>query len=229
MTMEQTIPTSRPTRPDGPPLWMPAAAFAVLTVAAAALGAAAPWFGASPAEVAAYVAAHPTQGAVQAMLLFASAFPLVVWAAAVQARMRRLGLAVPGPTIGLTGGILAAAALVLSGLSSWVSVQPGVADVPGVVFALRTLGFAAGAAGFVVPIGLLLAGFAVPALLRHLLPRPLAWAGLVVATAAVLATLTLVVPALDPLLPIGRFGGLLWIVAASVLLPRAKRSVTGAG
>ena len=98
-----------------------------------------------------------------------------------------------------------------------MSVQPGIA--PDVVFALATMGFAAGAAGFVVPVGLLVAGFAVPALLRGLLPRPLAWVGLVIAAAAVLATLTLVVPALNPLLPVGRFGGLLWIVAASVLLP----------
>jgi hypothetical protein len=218
-----TTTTSTPRRVDGPPLWLPAAAFAVLTVAAAALGAAAPWAGASPSEVAAYAAAHPIQGAVQAMLLFASAFPLVVWAAAAHARMRRLGVVVPGPTIGLTGAVLAAAALVLSALSSWVSVQPGVAEAPGVVFALRTIGFAAGAAGFVVPVGLLLAGFAVPALLLHLLPRPLAWTGLVVAAAAVLATLTLVVPALDALLPLGRFGGLLWIVAASILLPRGSR------
>jgi hypothetical protein len=211
--------TPAPVRHGGPPLWIPAGAFAVLTVAAAALGAAAPWAGASPAEVTAYAAAHPTQGAVQAMLLFGSAFPLVVWAAAAQARMRRLGVTVPGPTIGLVGGVLAAAALVLSALSSWVSVQPGIA--PDVVFALRTLGFAAGAAGFVVPVGLLVAGIAVPALLRGLLPRPLAWAGPAVAAAAVLATLTLVVPALNPLLPVGRFGGLLWIVAASILLPRS--------
>jgi hypothetical protein len=213
-----TTATSTPVREGGPPLWIPAGVFAVLTIAAAALGAAAPWAGASPAEVAAYAAAHPTQGAVQAMLLFGSAFPLVVWVATAQARVRRVGVTVPGPTIGLVGGILAAAALVLSALSSWVSVQPGIA--PDVVFALRTMGFAAGAAGFVVPVGLLLAGFAVPALLRGLLPRPLAWAGLAVAAAAVLATLTLVVPALNPLLPVGRFGGLLWILAASVLLPR---------
>ena len=37
-----------------------------------------------------------------------------------------------------------------------------------------------------------------------------------------LATLTLLTPALDLLLPIGRFGGLIWPVVASVLLPTGR-------
>lgn len=46
--------------------------------------------------------------------------------------------------------------------------------------ALTTLAFAAGGLGLVAPLALLVAG-AVPALLLGLRPRPLAWAGLVIA------------------------------------------------
>jgi hypothetical protein len=79
----------------------------------------------------------------------------------------------------------------------------------------------------VVPLGLLVAGMAVPALIARLLPRWLAWAGLAVAAVAELSALSLLTPALDVTLPAGRFGGLLWIVAASVLLPRSRRDLRG--
>ena len=54
-----------------------------------------------------------------------------------------------------------------------MSVSPALAQV------LMDLSFAAGAAGFVVPLALLLAGVAVPSLILRLTPRPLAWGGLV--------------------------------------------------
>jgi hypothetical protein len=58
----------------------------------------------------------------------------------------------------------------------------------------------------------------------------LAIAGLVIAAVSVLATFTLLVPALDVTLPFGRFGGLLWIILASITLPRdrhaARRTAT---
>jgi hypothetical protein len=37
-----------------------------------------------------------------------------------------------------------------------------------------------------------------------------------------LGLFSLLTPALYPLLPVGRFGGLVWLVAASVLLPRTR-------
>ena len=84
---------------------------------------------------------------------------------------------------------------------------------------LVDLAFVTGAAGFTVPFGLLLAGVAVPGLLLGLLPRPLAWAGLVLAAVAALSSLTLLTSTLDATLPITRFGGLLWAIAAGVALP----------
>jgi hypothetical protein len=54
------------------------------------------------------------------------------------------------------------------------------------------------------------------------LPRAWAWAGLVIAALGMLSLLSLLTPALYPLLPVGRFGGLIWLVAASILLPHDR-------
>jgi hypothetical protein len=68
----------------------------------------------------------------------------------------------------------------------------------------------------------------VPALVLRLTPRPWAWFGLAVAVAAVLSTFTLLTATLDVLLPIGRFGGLVWLIGTSVLLPHDRRALRDA-
>ncbi|MFB9929415.1 DUF4386 domain-containing protein [Amycolatopsis halotolerans] len=208
----------------GPPLLAPALAFGVLTVASAVLGAAGTRPDSSAAEVAAYIGGN--QGVVQllAFAVFGASVPLAVWAATAYRRQRRLGVAAPGAVIGLTGGVLSAAALAMSGLITWTAAQAG--DTPAVARALTSLAFASGGPGFVVPLALLIAGIAVPALFLNLLPRWLSVVGLVVAAAAVLASLSLLTPALYPLIPVGRFGGLGWLIAASVLLPRDRAART---
>jgi hypothetical protein len=114
--------------------------------------------------------------------------------------------------------------LALSGLLTWTSGQLGDVNTPAVARALADLGFAAGSAGFVVPLGLLVAGVAVPVLILRLTPRPLAWTGLVIAALGVLSTFTLLTSALDATLPVGRFAGLAWLIVASVMLPRDRRA-----
>jgi hypothetical protein len=79
-----------------------------------------------------------------------------------------------------------------------------------------------------VPFALLLAGVAVPALVLRLVPRWLAITGIVLAGVGVLATLTVAVLAAAPALPVVRFGGLLWLVAVSVALPRHRHRTTAA-
>ena len=130
--------------------------------------------------------------------------------------------------IGLAGGILAAASLAISGLVTWVAADTAHIVSPALAKVLSDLSFAAGAAGFVVPFALLIAGVAVPSLILRLTPRPLAWFGLVVAAIGMVSTLTLLTSALDFTLPIGRFGGLIFIVAASVLLPTSRHRLTAA-
>jgi hypothetical protein len=89
---------------------------------------------------------------------------------------------------------------------------------------LADLSFATGSAGFIAPLGLLIAGVAVPSMVLRLLPRLLAGAGLVVAAACVMSTLVLLTSVLYFTFPIGRFLGPAWLIAASVALPANRHS-----
>lgn len=222
MAMTEDKPTAR--RQGGPPLLAPVIAYGALMITAVALQATIPQPTASAAAVLTYDQQHQTVIRVAGFLVFAAAVPLAIWTATACQRLRLLGVTAPGAVIGLSGGLLAAASLALSGVLTWTSAQLAGADTPAVAKALADLGFAEGAAGFVAPLGLLLAGVAVPVLILRLAPRPLAWAGLVIAALSLLSAFTLLMPALDATLPIGRFAGLAWMAAASVALPRDRRA-----
>jgi len=212
-------------RQGGPPLLAPAIAYAALTIATLILSAKIPHPGASAGAVLAYDRTHHTELEVAGFLLFGAAAPLAIWTATVYQRLRILGVTAPGTAIALAGGLLAAGSLALSGLITWTTSQvQSVAD-PALAKMLADLSFATGAAGFVVPFALLMAGVAVPSLILRLAPRWLSWAGLAIAAAGMLSTFTLLTSALDPLLPIGRFGGLLLLLVVSATLPHDRRQV----
>lgn len=205
----------------GPPLWLPALVYGGLTVVGAALYAG-PRPGAAPEAALAAQQTGGAAGAVSTVLLFASAAPLAVWTAAVFQRLQVLGVRVAGPVIALAGGLLAAGAMLASGAIGAAALAVAPAGDAGVAAALAQLSFTAGAAGFATPFALLVAGVAVPGMVMGLLPRWLGVAGLVIAVLGVVAVLTLVVPALAPVLPVVRFGGLLWMLAVGVTLPRRR-------
>ena len=212
----------------GPPLWLLAIVLTVLFVAGLAVSTAvagghtypSPFSDASIIQ--GYFEQH--HGAVLAIgfFQFGAAIPLAIHAATVSARLRHLGVQAPGATIAQVGGVLAAAFLALSGLISWVLSRPEVVADPGLVRGLHDLSFAAGGVGHVVPLGLLIAGVAVPGWLARLLPRWLAFAGLAIAAVAELSTLALLVPQLSVLLPTARFTALAWLVAVGFRLPRTR-------
>lgn len=172
--------------------------------------------------VLAYFRGEPDAVGISAFFQFAAAIPLAIYAATVSARLHNLGVRAPGATIALAGGLLAAGFLMLSGMATWALSQAEVVAESAVVKALQFLAFAAGGPGHVVPLGLLLAGIAVPGLLARLLPRWLAWTGLVIAGVAELATLSLLVPEAAFLLPIARFTGLIWLIGVGFALPRQR-------
>jgi len=224
MTASTLSSTARPARPQGgPPLLLPALAYGAVMVAGVVLSARAPQPSATATAVAAYDGGHHAVLQVAGCLGFAASAPLAIWAATACQRLRALGVTAPGAVIALAGGLLAAASTALSGLVTWTSAQPAAASDPAVARVLADLSFAAGAAGFVVPLSLLLAGVAVPSLIRRLMARPLAWTGLAIAGVGALSTFALLTPALDFTLPVGRFGGLLWLIAASIALPRTRQ------
>jgi hypothetical protein len=170
-----------------------------------------------------YFVAHP--GAVQtaAVGAFASSVPMAIYAATASARLRQLGVTAPGATIALVGGVLAAGALGLCGLLLWTLSRPEVTSDQPLVRAVYYLVFLTGGPGHVVVLGLLLAGMAVPSLILGLLPRWLAWAGLVIAAIAEVTTLVLIWPGLNPLLPIARFPALVWLIVAGAMLPLRRQ------
>jgi len=153
-----------------------------------------------------------------AFLVLASAVPFAVFTAVASHRVRVAGLDVPGRIIAVVGGAAAAVLLALSGLANLALTQPHVVDSPAVVRALSGLAFATGGPGFVVFSGLLAAGISVPALIGRLTPRWVGWFGLVLAAVCELASLAAAADALNPLLPIGRFGTMGWLLAVAVTL-----------
>ena len=164
------------------------------------------------------------QGAVRisAFFQFAAAVPLAIYAATVSARLNNLGIRAPGATIAFGGGALAAAFLAISGLVSWTLAQPAVLASAPLVRALHDLSFAAGGPGSVVPLGLLIAGLAVPAAFGALLPRWLVAAGLILAVVAEVSALSLLTDVFSNLLPVARFAGLAWLITAGALLPTTR-------
>lgn len=177
----------------------------------------------SPAgQIAAYFYGNADAVRLASVLQFGSAVPLGIFAATVYARQLRLGVRVPGPAIGFFGGITASAFLMLSALLAWVLSRPEITTDQTLTHALSFLAFITGGVAYVVGMGLLVAGIAVPALILRLLPRWLAWTGLVIAAASELGFFSMALEPLQFLLPIGRFGGLLWLIAAGFLLPRNR-------
>jgi hypothetical protein len=111
----------------------------------------------------------------------------------------------------------------VSACSLWTLAQHGVAEDAAVTEAFYYFGFAAGGPGYSVPLGLLMAGISVPALLMKLLPKWVAWMGIALGAIGELSWLNLILPKLVFLVPLTRFPGFIWLIAAGFLLPRETR------
>jgi hypothetical protein len=212
----------------GPPLSLLATISLVLLLAGLVIGVALagvmPLPYGSATAIQDYVAGHHNAVVAIAVGTFGSSIPLAIYAATASARLRQLGITAPGATIALAGGLLASAGLALSSLTAWTLSRPEVTSDAALVRALYYLTYLTGGPWHVVTLGLLIAGIAVPALIVGLLPRPIAWTGLVIAALAEVTTLVLIWPGLSPLLPVARFTGLIWLIVAGALLPLRRRN-----
>ncbi|MDQ1722999.1 MAG: hypothetical protein QOG52_27 [Frankiaceae bacterium] len=184
---------------------------------------------AAEATILQYFTAHPGAVRVSGLLQFAASLPLAIYAATASARLNRLGIRAPGAVIALAGGVLASGSMALSGLLTWALARPEVARSVDLVRLVHDLAFITGGPGSVVPLGLLLAGIAVPGLLAGLLPRRIAWAGLVIAGVAMVSTVAVGLPVLGFLLPVARFPALAWLIVAGFLLPLQRQNKTASG
>lgn len=229
MATTSTAPAAPAQRQSSPPLLLPALAFAALMVISVVLARSTPLPTADAAETLEYYRDHETAARISGCLQFTGAVPLAVWSALIYQRLRRLGVTAPGPVIALTGGTLAAAFMALCGLTVWVAARSGDLADETLTRSLADLTFATGGPGHVVTFGMLLAGVSVTMLMLGIGPRAFAWTGLVLAVIAGLGILALIDTDLGVPLPIGRFGGLIWLIAASVMLPRQRERRTPAG
>ena len=178
--------------------------------------------------VATFFRDNPVAVRVGSMLQFGSAVPLGIYAATVYARQLQLGVRVPGPAIAFFGGITASLMLMVSAMLAWVVSRPEISVDAVLTHALVFLAFITGGVGYTTGLGLLVAGVAVPFLVLRLAPAWFAWAGLVLAAVAELSFLSMTIEALQFLLPVARFGGLAWLVAAGFLLPRTRAAANQA-
>jgi hypothetical protein len=215
----------RQVRHRGPSLLAVAIVFAAL-FAAGLLAVAAMTHGAhfpSPldptVDADAFFADHPDAVRLGAFFQLGAAIPLAIFAATASSRLRFLGIEAAGASIASIGGTLASGMVALSALVQWVLSQP---QLGGGVRSLHLMAFAIGGPGFVVPFGLLIAGVAVTGGLARKLPRWVMWFGLAVAAAAELSSLSIVLAAATYLLPLARFTGFIWMIAAGATLPATR-------
>jgi hypothetical protein len=176
-----------------------------------------PW---EPASViVSYFQARPTAVLLCAFLQFGAAVPLGIFTATMVSRLRFMGIRVAGAEIALFGGLATSFTVAASALILWVMAYPGIAQDAGVLRALYYLMFAFGGPGFSVPFGLLMAGVSISAGLTKLLPKWIAVLGIVLAVAGELSWFSLVLPQALFLIPLTRFPGFVWMIAAGFALP----------
>jgi hypothetical protein len=210
----------------GPPLLLPALAytflFAASLIASGILRHGAAFVGpnGSTEAVQRFFAQSPEADRVYAFLFLGSAIPLGVYTATVVSRLRFLGVRAAGTYIALFGGFAASGMLAACALCSWVLSVPEVNASAPVTRALYVLSFLFGGTAFAAGFGLLAAGVSLTSYFARLLPQWLMWFGMVVAVAGVLSTFSLIASPMEYAIPITRFGGILWLIAVAVMLPK---------
>jgi hypothetical protein len=180
----------------------------------------------SSEEIMAYFRAHAGSVAVCAFFQFGASIPLGIYTATMTSRLRFHGVGVAGVDIALFGGFAAAFMTLVSALVQWVLTRPGIAADGTLAQGLYYLIFATGGPGYSVPLGLLIAGISIPALIMRLLPRWVGVMGIVLAAIAELSALSLIVPSALVLIPLTRFPGFVWLIIAGFKLANSRMRVS---
>lgn len=177
-----------------------------------------PW---EPASVIVpYFQTHHSQVLTCVFLQFGAILCLGLFTAVAVSQMRFLGVHSAGPWIALLGGFLVVADGFAGGLTTWTLLHPVVVQTPPVVLALYYLAYALGGPGFSIPMGLLMAGISISALLHRLLPKWICILGILLAVAGELSWFHLISPSVLFLIPLTRFPGFIWLIAVAFALTR---------
>jgi hypothetical protein len=157
-----------------------------------------------------------------AFLQFGAAIPLGIFTAAVTSRLSFIGINVTGVSIALFGGITASLLMTISGICGWILSQPGVANDMSIMHAIQLFGFSTGGVAHIAALGLLMAGVSVPCLFGKLIPKWIAWLGIILAGIAELSAFSLIFYPATFLLPIARFGSYAWMIGTGFNLTKTK-------
>ena len=213
-------------RHAGPPLGIVATIFVLLFCAGLYPVTA---FGGSPVfpgpgesidVISAFFRARPSAVLLCAALQFGAAIPLGIFTATAASRLRFLGIRAAGIDIALFGGFATAIDMMAASSVLWTMSYPGIAQEPTLLQALYRLTFALGGPGFSVPLGLLIAGVSITAGFSKLLPKWIVILGIVLAAIGELSWLDILFPQALPLIPLTRFPGFVWLIAAGFSLPK---------
>ncbi len=181
-----------------------------------------PWE--STPTIVTYFQTHPHQVLWCAFLQFGAAIPLGIFTATMVSRLQFVGVRAAGAWIALFGGLMTAFNMAATSLILWVMSYPGIADDAGVLRALYYLVISIGGVGFSVPMGILILGLSIPAAIMKLLPKWLVIFGFALGAIGELSWLSLVIPQALFLIPLTRFPGFIWVIAAGFLLPDTRKS-----
>ena len=169
-----------------------------------------------------YLETHHVPILICVSLQLGAMIPLGLFTASAVSRLQFLGVNAAGTYIALFGGFLTVFDGVVAASTLWAAVHAGVAAEAGLLTAMYYLSYALGGPGFSVPMGLLIAGICVPAAIFKLLPKWLVVFGFLLAVAGELSWLNLVFPQALFLIPLVRFPGFVWLIAAGFALPKTK-------
>ena len=126
----------------------------------------------APAEaVSAFFMQNPSATRIGSFFLFGSAVPVGLFAVTTVSWLRFLKVQAAGVNITLFGGLTAAFALILSGLSGWIVSLPDIAASAPLAKAIYFFSFLSGGVTYAVGFGLLAAGVSVTSYFTRHLPR----------------------------------------------------------
>jgi hypothetical protein len=161
-----------------------------------------------------------------AFFQFGSAVPLGIFTTTMIARLKFLGVRAAGLEIALFGGLATAIGLVIGTSFLWATTYPGIPENADLLHAIYRISFGVGGPGYAVPFGLLAAGISIPAAFSKLLPRWVVILGILVAAVGVLSWFEVLSVRLVPLIPLTRFPGFVWIIAAGFTVGKRRKGVT---
>jgi hypothetical protein len=157
---------------------------------------------------------------------FGAAIVLGIFTASIVSRLQFLGVRAAGAFIALFGGLATALDMVAEASVLSVMTRPGVVENGGLVVALYYLQIAFGGVGFSVPLGLLFGGVSIPAAFMRLLPKWVVGLGLLLFAMGELSSFNIISPPALFLIPLTRFPGFIWLIAAGFALPKTTGART---